>query len=182
MDRPVELIPLVCLNCGTPIPAEPEERAWVCAQCGQGQRLVEREGAPASLAPVEVVYSAAAAEKGKGRPFWAAMGNVQLERSTYGASRTAEGEFFWAKPRRFIIPAYDCTPEEALREALQRLAQPEELQPGPPAPFQPVTLPQEDLQSLAEFLVTAVEARRKDRLRQVSVNVKLDAPALWILP
>lgn len=202
MDQPVKLTPLLCLNCSLPIPAEPEEVAWVCAQCGQGQRLAEQRPAarPANgeggsetenpqrtavseaLVPLEVRYSAAIPPQGKGRPFWVAEGRVQLQRKTYGSSRSSEARDYWSLPRRFFIPAYDLEPAGALQECLKRLAQPEELQPGPPAAFLPVTLPVEDLQALAEFVVMAVEAQRKDRLRQVDLEVDLSPPALWVLP
>ncbi len=202
MDRPVELTPLLCLNCSLPIPAAAEEVAWVCAQCGQGQRLAEQTpggrpasetggseaedlqtgAAPGALVPLEVRYSDAVPPQGGGRPFWVAEGRVQLQRRTYGSSRSGEAQDYWSLPRRFFIPAYDCDPAEALQECLKRLAQPEELQPGPPAAFLPVTLPVEDLRALAEFVVMAVEARRRDRLREVDLEVDLSPPVLWVLP
>ena len=55
MDRSVELIPLNCVRCGTPLPAEPDEAAWVCAQCGQGMILDPNAG----LLSLQVNYSAA---------------------------------------------------------------------------------------------------------------------------
>ena len=41
MEIPVELVALNCIRCGTPIPAEIEEVAWVCQQCEKGQQLGE---------------------------------------------------------------------------------------------------------------------------------------------
>ena len=39
MEIPVELMPLNCIRCGTSIPAEVDEVAWVCQQCEKGQQL-----------------------------------------------------------------------------------------------------------------------------------------------
>jgi hypothetical protein len=164
--------------------------AWVCAQCGQGQRLVAeavldgrpQTATPAGLVPLEIHYSAAIPPNGKGRPFWVAEGAIRLQRQTFGSSRSQEAQDYWDSPRAFFIPAYDCPLDEAVQESLQRLARPEELQPGPPAAFHPVTLPEEDLQALAEFVVMVIEARRKDKLREVNFSVQLEPPDLWVLP
>ena len=53
MDRPIELVPLVCIQCSTAIPAGVEEVAWVCAQCGQGMYLDEARG----LEALDIHYS-----------------------------------------------------------------------------------------------------------------------------
>jgi hypothetical protein len=105
-----------------------------------------------------------------------------LQRQTYGSNRSGEAQDYWSRPRRFFIPAYDCPLDEAVQECLQRLARPEELEPGPLAAFRSVTLAEEDLQALAEFVVLAIEARRKDKLREVVFSVKLEPPDLWVLP
>jgi hypothetical protein len=70
MGRPVELVPLQCLRCSTPIPAQPDEAAWVCQSCGQGQLLDERQG----LLTLDVHCSTAVPPGGRGRPFWIVMG------------------------------------------------------------------------------------------------------------
>jgi hypothetical protein len=50
------------------------------------------------------------------------------------------------------------------------------------ARFEPVILPVADVPALADFIVMAVEAGRKDSLKKVQVSVSLGTPALWILP
>jgi hypothetical protein len=173
------LIPLTCLKCGLPIPAAPDEVAWACTQCGQGQRLAT---GPAGLAPLEIRYSAGIAPHALGRPFWVAEGRVSLQRQTFGSARTREVEEFWAAPRRFFIPAYACPLPEVIHAGLQYLAQPPALQPGSPAAFHPVSLAPEDMAPLVEFVIMAVEAGRKDKLRQVNISLELAPPDLWVLP
>ncbi len=62
------------------------------------------------------------------------------------------------------------------------LLQPPVLKPGSPAKFEPVTLSMEDIQQVAEFVVMAMEAGRKDMLKNIRFTLKLTLPTLWILP
>lgn len=181
MAAPVELVPLRCLRCETPVPAQVEEVAWVCAQCGQGLLLDESAG----LVELEVHYASGLAEGKTGRPFWVADGRVRLERETYGGfskGGAGEAEGFWGQARRFYIPAYACSLDELLEAGARFLRQPPPLEPGPAVKFLPAILSPEDLQALAEFIVVAIEAERPDRLKKVDVSVELFRPALWILP
>ena len=182
MVQRVELIPLVCLKCDTPLPAQPDEIAWVCARCGQG--LLLDESAVRGLAPLTVQYAAGLDPNRKGKPYWVAEGRVQLQRTTFAAltDKAGEARQLWAQPRRFFIPAYQV-PLQTLADLGPRLVlQPPELLPGPPAPFEPVTVSPDDLPALAEFIVLAIEAGRSDMLKQVTIQVSLAEPLLWVLP
>jgi hypothetical protein len=194
VDRPIELIPLLCIKCQTPVPAQAEEVAWVCARCGQGLILDETKG----LAPLELRYDTSLAarssgtQQNKGKPFWVADGLVVVERQTYSGNKSSEAQNFWNVPRRFYVPAYTC-PLETLRSiGPQMLLKPPALQPlqipppgevasRPYSAFEPVTLLRSDVQALAEFIVVAIEAGRSDMLKQIQVKVKLTEPVLWIL-
>ena len=180
MDRSIELIPLVCVQCSTPIPAEPDQIAWVCAQCGQGLRLDPAEG----LKPLQVYYTAGIRPGAPGKPYWVVDGQVVIQRrESYGSAGQAlqEAQRFWSQSRRFFLPAYSATLEALLAQATSLLVQPPALQAGPPAPFEPVMLSLEDVQPGVEFIVMAVEAGRKDKLKTVDFSLKLGEPALWIL-
>ncbi len=182
MVQPVELIPLVCLKCDTPLPAQPDEVAWVCARCGQG--LLLDEAAERGLSLLAVQYAGGVDPDRKGKPFWVVEGSVKLQRSTYESfsNKAGESQQLWSQPRRFFIPASDL-PLQTLAEIGPRLLlNPPALQPGPPARFEPVTVAPDDLPALAEFIVLAIEAGRSDMLKQVNIQVSLSAPALWVLP
>lgn len=182
MVQPVELIPLVCLQCETPVPAQPDEVAWVCARCSQG--LLLDETAERGLSMLAVQYASGLDPNGKGKPFWVVEGSVQLQRSTYDSfsNKAKEAELLWSQPRRFFIPAHDV-PLQTLAELGPRLVMnPPALQPGAAAPFEAVTVSPHDLQGLAEFIVLAIEAGRSDMLKQVNIQVSLSEPALWVLP
>lgn len=180
MDRPIELVPLICANCSTAIPAEPDEFAWVCAQCGQGWALEPDKG----LSPLEIHYAAGIPAAAMGKPFWVADGQVSLRRQSYRSVSTQnqEAEAFWSRPRRFFIPAYQTTLEALLNHAVGLLLNPPELTPGPSAHFEPITLPLEDVRSAAEFVVVAIEASRKDKLKTLDFSLQISPPVLWVLP
>jgi hypothetical protein len=170
---------LVCVQCGTAIPAEPHEAAWVCAQCGQGMALDPVKG----LAALPVYYTGGIPSGGRGKPYWVADGRVTLRRETYRSNShsSRESELFWSNVRRFFVPAYAADTETLLRTGVNYLTTPPMLQSGPPAPFEPVTLSIEDIQPVAEFIVMAVEAGRKDALKRAQFELQLSRPALWVL-
>ena len=91
MDRPIELVPLVCIQCSAAIPAGIEEVAWACAQCGQGMALDEARG----LESLEIHYSADIPPDTRGKPYWVADGqrehgapDLRLIRQTCESRRT----------------------------------------------------------------------------------------------
>lgn len=180
MDRPVELVPLVCLQCSTPIPADVDEVAWACGQCGQGMALDEEKG----LVAQEIRFSSALPAAARGKPYWVAEGRVRLKRATYGSSGSSgkDAELFWSTPRQFFVPAFASTLENLLGQAKALLLKPPALESGPVAPFEPVTLGVFDIQAAAEFIVVAIEAERADKLREVNFSLELSPPVLWILP
>jgi hypothetical protein len=180
VDKPIELAPLVCLKCSTPIPAASDEMAWVCATCGQGMALDSQKG----LTPLQVNYAENLPPNGRGKPYWVSSGQVSLERDVYRSSGKSaqEAVAFWSSPRLFLIPAYSLSLEELLGQTIRFLLQPPALKAGAAAQFEPVTLSMEDIQPVAEFVVMAIEAGRKDMLKSLRFTLKLSLPSLWILP
>jgi hypothetical protein len=178
MDQPVELIPLVCPKCNTQVPAETDEVAWVCAQCGQGLLLDEEKG----LAPIEVYFAAGIPPGAKGKPFWVADGQVTTRRQAYTGNQDSEAQIFWSQPRRFFIPAFAGTLDDRLNLAMSLMVHPPALQTGTSALFEAVIMHLEDVTAAAEFVVMAIEASRKDKLKELDFSLELSTPVLWILP
>jgi len=179
VDQPVQLIPLVCVKCQTRLPAEPGEVAWVCGQCGQGLQLDTGKG----LIPLEVNYTTGIVPNTPGKPFWVTEGKVTFaSRQTYSGNEDREAHNFWAQPRQFFVPAFNNTLEALLDLGSRFLQQPPSLQPGPASRFEPVTLALEDVKPLAEFIVMALEAGRKDKLKEIQFSLELSSPVLWVLP
>jgi hypothetical protein len=183
MAQLITLVPLLCPNCRAALPAEPDEIAWRCAQCGQGWQLTETDPAyEFGLAPLTINFDARLDPRVHGRPFWLAEGRVAVQREKYSGDQDRQAQDFWAVPRRFCVPAFTCPLETLISLGMELLQDPPALQPGPPALFTSVTLPRADVRDMAEFIVVGVEAGRRDQLKQVNVSLQLSEPELWILP
>lgn len=177
-QAPIRLIPLICPNCQSPLPAKVDERAWVCETCQRGL-LLASDG---TLCAQDIFFSNQMKPGEKGRPYWVSPGQVTIsERSTYGGSRSQESQQFWAVPRLFFIPAFETSFEQVVASGVDLLHRPLQVQPGPPGPFLPVVTPPEDLRTLAEFMVYSLEAERKDALKTLKFTVRLDPPQLWVI-
>lgn len=178
MDQPVELVPLVCPRCNTPVPAEKDEVAWVCQQCEQGLTLDFEAG----LVEQEVFYAAGISPDATGKPFWVADGKVQLARDTYTGNWSKQAQQFWARARKFFIPAFAASLETLITLGTQYILDPPHLVEGQPVHFDAVIFPAQDAPTLAEFIVMGIEAGRKDKLKEVRFSLTLASPVLWILP
>jgi predicted RNA-binding Zn-ribbon protein involved in translation (DUF1610 family) len=173
----VKLIPMQCVRCQQAIPAQPDEVVWVCSFCGQGQVLSDEKG----LLPQTVHYAAGIPANMAGKPVWVAAGQVTLHRETYHGNNERDMQQFWAQPRWFFIPAYNLTLEQLSTTGVNLLKQPIPLQEVETrSPFLPITVHPEDIRPLAEFIILAVEAERSDQLRNLTYDLKLGPPDLWI--
>lgn len=175
----VELIAMQCVRCQNPLLAQPDEVFWVCANCGQAQILSDEHG----LAPEVIHYAAGIAQNTPGKPVWVVSGQALLSRQTYRGDESRDMLQFWAQPRLFYIPAYNLPLDQLMDSCLRLLRQAAPLQEvKSPASFYPVTVHAEDLQALAETIVLAVEAERKDMLKVLDFKVQLGNPEMWIVP
>jgi hypothetical protein len=179
MTAPVRLIPMLCIQCSQPLPAQVDEVAWICHTCQQGQ-LLSQDG---QLEPVEIHFAAGLKPGVQGKPFWVAQGNVtNLVRKRFKGDESKDMLRFWAAPRQFFVPAYEMRLESMVETGLNLIESQPALVPGPPADFLPVTVLPDDVRALAEFIVLAVEAARKDKLSRLDFDLQLGAPELWIIP
>ena len=179
MSKLIELVPLVCTRCQTPVPAQTDEVAWVCSQCGQGLLLSEEKG----TIPLAVNFSAGIPPGKPGHPFWVVTGQVSLQRRIFGGGdQTQDAQQFWQSPRRFFVPAFTIQLDPLIETGTRLLQQPPALQPGSPAAFLPVTLHPEDVKPMVEFIIIGIEASRRDKIKEIQFNLNLSAPELWILP
>ena len=178
MSQPVELIPMMCINCKNPLTVGIDEVAWVCETCGHGQILSDEEG----LKPLTVYFDARIPQGGIGKPFWVVQGQASLQRSTYSGDQTYDMLNFWSQPHLFFVPAFDLPLEQIVAMGAQFLRQPPEVKQGSATKFMPVTLLPEDVRPLAEFILIGIEADRKDMIKELHFDLKLSQPALWVLP
>jgi hypothetical protein len=183
---PIRLVPLSCVKCRAPIPANPDEIAWVCEQCGQGN-LLDALPVPgpneSATCLLDVFFSDAIKPGQQGRPFWVTRGQVRLAvRETYKGDEGRESRQFWAEPRLFSIPAWDTSLDEIVSMGVYLLRNPQRLAPGGRLLFLPVVMPPGDVRAMVEFIVVSIEADRRDALKTVQFELMLEPLQLWILP
>lgn len=174
----IELVPLKCPQCDTPIPADPKEIAWVCENCGQGLHLDGEEG----LTGIEIRF-AKSDSIGSLRcfPFWVVRGKVSItQRVTY--TKNERPDPLWRSEQTFMLPAFECTLEQAVDWGTFLLRNPLTLVDGPKTEMESISIEREDMQALAEFVVLTIEAERKDKLEQLKFNLDLEQPELWVIP
>jgi hypothetical protein len=179
MSANVQLIPMLCPKCQNAIPADPNETAWVCGQCGQGLLLSDEK----ALVAFPIHFSANLPSGKNGRPYWIAKGKAALQRSTFNGDQSGEMRSFWGAEHQFFVPAYELPLEQMIETGAALLqANPPLPAEGKPAPFLPVVITREDIPALAEFIVMGIEAARRDKLRELKIDLELKEPQLWILP
>jgi hypothetical protein len=178
MATSVELVLLKCIQCETPVPAEEDEVAWVCATCGRGLQLSE-----AGLAPLEVHWSATRPGQRveKWRPVWVFTGTARfLRRESY--SGRGQPHRLWQQPVRLFVPAYACSLEELERVGADLTQQQPRWEAGSPAgPLRGCTLLPEEARAAAEFVVLTIEADQKDKLKTVEFVLEVGEPELWVV-
>ena len=178
MSEQPGLVGLECVRCRTPVPAEPDEVAWICGNCGQGLLLDEQDG----LRPITVHFAAAQEEAHVlWAPFWIAVGRVRVNRRE-SVGRDSPPDPRWERPVRFIVPAFATSVERAVEWGRNFLLQPPDLGRGEAVPLKGVTVLPEEVDSLARFVVLTVEAERKDKLEAIDFSLDLEPPELWVLP
>ncbi len=184
--NPIRLVPLTCCKCHAPVPAQPDEIAWVCEQCGQGLLLdaVPAPGpAECGTQPLQMFFSKALPQGQPGHPFWVARAQVSItRRDTYSGNESRAANEFWGQPRLFYIPAWEATLDDTLRLGVSLLKNPQRMEPGSPGPFLPVVTPPGDVRALAEFLLVSIEADRRDALKTIDFTMQLETPQLWVMP
>ncbi len=173
----IRLIPLKCIQCAAPLPAQVDQVAWRCPTCGAGQRLEDEK-----LLPL-VIQFAAKQENASWQPYWAFDGAViTLRRQTQSGSSKG---FDWSKIFRFWVPAYALDLKRA-QEVAARLTRTQPTVTAVPVPVGVViancTLLPDDARRLAEFVVLSLEAAQPDWLRELDFKLELGTPTLWMLP
>ncbi len=179
MSGSIELVLLKCPQCSTPLPAEEEEIAWVCANCGQGWQLNDT-----GLAAQVVRWMAVPpnAKPDTWRPIWVFAGQVTFtQRENW--QRAAEPDALWQRPVRFYVPAYTC-PLEHLEKLGAELTRNQTIFPTGPAlgAIKGVTLLPADAAAAAEFIVLTIEAERKDKIKVVNFTLNFGPADLWMVP
>ena len=178
MTSSVTLNLLKCPQCSTPVPAEEDEMAWVCATCGSGLQLGDNGLA---LLPVHWAVAPPGKRADNARPCWVFPGSVRFGNRISFAGH-AEPEALWNNPVHFFLPAYACPLAQLQSLGADLTRRHPALTPGPAGVLTGCTFAPDDAQKAVEFVVLTIEAARPDQLRTVQFTLTLGAPELWVLP
>jgi hypothetical protein len=178
MNTSVTLLLLKCPQCSTPVLAEEDEVAWVCATCGAGLQLAD-----AGLSPLVVRWAAPrpGQRADSGRPFWVFPGSAHFS-SRLSFSGHTEPEALWNNPVRFFVAAFACPLAQLQNLGADLTRRQPAITAAPAGALKGCTFLPEDARRAAEFVVLTIEAARPDKLRLVQFTLQLGAPELWVLP
>ncbi|MFN2189678.1 MAG: hypothetical protein ACK2T3_13015 [Candidatus Promineifilaceae bacterium] len=182
----MKLILLQCPNCSQALKPDNDDIVIACPNC----HLAVHLGA-AGLSITNIQYAVPTSRKGGDQsvwvPFWVFQGQIHIrKRDTQGRrSNTSDSFKTWEAVRRFFVPAWDVSVHTAQDLGTKlTLRQPDLQQISPPAPVNliPVSVADEDALKMVEFIVLAIEARRKDWLKSLDFDVEVGEPVLFALP
>lgn len=182
----MKLIALKCPNCGQPLTPEHDDVVVACVHCHTPVAI--SVNGPSKMSLTYALPDRGKVATSQWVPFWVFEGQVNiLRRDTQGGSGSArkDSERLWAARRSLYVPAWDLSLHMA-QEVGSRLIQE---QPS----FQFVDRPEEsrlssatvtpsEARKLLEFIVLAIEARRRDWLKSLEFDLDIGQPSLWALP
>jgi hypothetical protein len=186
------LVPLRCPSCQQLLPVDNDDVLIDCAQCCTAV-LVDDEG----VRTIEVRFAVSSPAAGQAvgwLPYWVFHGHVHIrERETQGgggwgilgATPDAESRQLWGNQRQLYVPAWNLPLREAQAIGSKLIeAQPAySFIPRPEnARIQTATISADDAAKMLEFIVLAIEARRKDWLKRLVFELELEPAQLWALP
>ncbi len=181
----MKLLLLRCPNCTNPLTPDNDDVVVTCNRC-QKAVAIEEDGPRL----IDVRYAVKAGYKPDTQawlPVWVFEGQVTIHlRETQGRSRSVEKEVadLWGVTRRLFVPAWDLSLSTA-QEVGQRmvLQQPafQFIDRPAEASLAPATVTREDALRLLEFVVLAIEARRKDWLKNIRFELTAGEPEMWAI-
>jgi len=181
----MKLILLDCPNCSHPLQPDNDDIVFACPNCHLAVHL-GAEG-PEITSIRYALRRADKGDKGVWAPFWVFDGKVKIrKRETQGRrSNTKDSLKTWEALRRFYVPAWDLNIHTAQDVGTKlTLQQPDLDYIEQPAEVKlvPATVSPADALKLLEFIVLAIEARRKDWLKELVFDIDVGEPILIGLP
>ena len=92
---------------------------------------------------------------------------------------------FWAKPRRLFVPAWKVSLNVAKQISTQLiLSQPnfQLTQSLTDKTLASASLNKEDALKLLELILITIEAKRRDKLQSIQLDINIGEPELWAIP
>ena len=181
----MKLVLLRCPHCSAPLKPENDDVVLACTNCHTPVAIAVNG---AVKMPVQFVippdYKAGAK---RWMPFWVFTGrvNITLRETQGGRSRKKDTAGLWGEQRRFFVPAWELGLHVAQDIGSRMVQWPpsfEKIDRPEGAHLQTAIVTPKDGKKLIEFIVLAIEARRKDWLRDLEFELDVGEPKLWALP
>ena len=182
----MKLILLRCPVCSVPLTPENDDVVVACTNC-HNPIAIAVDG-PVKMNVRFALPAGFREDVDRWVPFWVYEGLVKIQkRDTQGGSRSAkkDAEALWGGPRRLYVPAWDLSIETAQRVGsrliqqqpqYQIITKPEEVQ------LVPAVVTPSDARKVLDFIIVAIEARRKDWLKDLAFELDVGQPEMWALP
>lgn len=180
----MKLILLRCPQCNRPLKPENDDVVIACDNCFTPV-AIGRDG-PSRITVHYAVLEDQPVQIEPWYPFWVFSGKVNiLRRETQGGrSREADSAAMWGSSRRLYVPAWELSMRVAQEVGSRLVQEQSEFRfVQQPSEWQLVaaTVTPGDARNLLEFVILAIEARRKDWLKDLEFSMDLDQPEFWVL-
>ncbi len=182
----MKLILLRCPTCGEGLQPEQDDIVVACNNCHTPVSITQNGPAKAKV-QFAIAKNRRRQSESRWLPFWVFEGQVEIiNRVTQGGrSRQKDSEKLWQRSGRFFVPAWDIQLHTAQAVGIQLIENPPEIEliPRPTeAHLKAANVDANDARKLLEFIVLAIEARRKDWLKNLDFRLDVDEAKLWALP
>ena len=182
----MKLLALRCPNCGAHLRPENDAIVLACHNCFMPVAIVV--DGPKRMKIWFAVSKQNQEEWKNWVPFWVYEGRILIHhRETQSGWRTKDkdSDRLWGSPRKLYIPAWDLDLHSA-QDIGSRLIVNQPLFNFIEQPLEykltTATVKPDDAKRLLEFIVLAIEARRKDWLKDLNFEIEVGKPQLWALP
>lgn len=181
----MKLIALRCPACAEPLPVENDDVVVACNNC-LTMVAVSLKG-PVKMDVRFALPNGQQAAGNQWAPFWVFNGRAVIKRRDTQGGRSADNESrqLWGSPRALYVPAWELSLHTAQNIGSRLIEQQPQLQPverPDGAHFISATVTPGDARKLLEFIVLAIEARRKDWLKNLEFDLEVGEPQMMALP
>jgi len=182
----MKLILLSCPTCGQSLTPENDDVVVQCQHCWSPAAI--GVNGPGRIPVHFAVAEGVSVTTVKWVPFWVFEGRVHIKkRETQGGRRSdrEDSEALWAEPRRLFAPAWNVnmrTIKELGSRLIQRQPEYRLIDKPDDARLTSATVTPGDALKLLEFIILAIEAQRKDWLRDLLFEIETGKPEFWAMP
>jgi hypothetical protein len=181
----MKLIALRCPTCATPLPAENDDVVVACTNCHT--TIAISQSGPVKMAVRFAVLGDKQAPGNQWVPFWVFNGRVMIQRreTQGGGSAEKDARQMWQSPRALYVPAWELsmhTAQNVGSRLIQQQPQLQQIEQPQDAVLTSATVTPGDARKLLEFIILAIEARRKDWLKNLQFTLEVGEPQKMALP